>query len=166
MAGVFSHHAGEIPRGRVFDFLQARGHFFLRHIDIQPPFHNVEGDDIAGFHGCDRPALDGFRGDMSGHQAVCRAGESSVREQCDGIAQACTDDSSGHPKHFSHAGAAGWSFVSNDDDIAGLDLSGLYGFEGIFLALVHFRWPAEMQNGMAGNFDDAALWSQVALENN
>ena len=115
-----------IARRRVFDLLQAGGQFLLRHVDVQPTFHDVERDDIPVFTAAIGPPSDGLRGDMSGHQTVRGTGESSVGEQRDGIANPAPTIAAVTPS-ISRMPGPGWSFVSNDDDITCFDLPGLHG---------------------------------------
>ena len=58
---------------------------------------------------------------MAGHQAVRRAGEAAVGEQCDRLAQAFADQRRGDAEHLAHARPADRPLVADDDHVARLD---------------------------------------------
>ena len=165
MAGIFPHHSRKISGGRILHFFEPCRKFLLGECDVQSPLCDVEGNDIAVLHGTDRAAFDSFRRHMSCHQTMRRSGKPPIGEECDRIAKSCPDDGGGHAQHFSHARATGRPFVPNDDHIAGFDLSGLHGHEGIFFAIKHLGGPSEIHDGMAGDFDHASFRREIAFEN-
>ena len=81
----------------------------------------VEGDDVAVADGGNRPAGHGFGGDVPGHQAARGAGEATVGQQGDRVAETRAHDRRGDAEHLAHARTALGAFVTNDDDVAGLD---------------------------------------------
>jgi len=47
-----------------------------------------------------------LRGNVAGHETMCGARKSTVREQRDGIAQTRADQRGGNREHFTHSRAA------------------------------------------------------------
>ena len=110
-------------------------------------------------------AVGRFRRDVADGRAAGGAGEPAVRDERDFLVEACARDGGGRREHLSHAGAAGGTFVPDDDDVAGFDLLAVDGLDGLFLTLEdagralvdeHFRSDG-------ASLDDTAVRSEVAV---
>ena len=95
------------------------------------------------------------------------AGETAVRDQGYAVVQAHAGQCTGGCEHFAHARATLGSFETDDDDIAGMDLTAKNRFGHFFftvkdagraLVLHHLR-----QDGAF--FDDTTVLSQIAFQN-
>jgi hypothetical protein len=69
--------------------------------------------------------------------------ESTVGHEPDGCAEARTLQGPGDMQHLAHARAALRALVSNDNEVARLDLAALDSHERLFLAVEYTRSPAE-----------------------
>ena len=144
-AAYSSHDPGDSAGRRVFDFfsreaislcvmLTSSRRFTMSKVMTSPVFTAAIG-----------PPSDGLRGDMSGHQSVRRAGEPSVGEQRDGIAQPLHRRSQPSRRAFPaclvHRMVPSYRMTTTSP---AFDLPGLHGFEGILFALKHLGRSAEM----------------------
>ena len=84
-----------------------------------------------GHHG---GAMDGGEEALDAEEeALGIARKPAIGEQRDVLAQTLADQSAGNPQHFAHAGAAAWTFIADDDDVAARDAVFLDGGKCIFL---------------------------------
>ena len=102
---------------------------------------------------------------MACHEATGCAGEASVGQESDGVAQ-CRDsfDCGGDGEHLAHAGAALGAFVADDEDVAGVDLSVLYRLVAVLFVLEDAGGAGVVQALVPGDLDDAAVGREIAAQ--
>src|SRR5690606_15771920 len=105
-----------------------------------------------------------FRRNVADAEAARAAREATVGQQGNRFAEAGADQRAGHTQHLAHAGAAAWSFVADDDDIARDDPALSDGVHRLFLTLENAGRTAMTVAVGSGDLDDAALGRQIALE--
>ena len=127
---------------------------------------DVDGDDIPLLHQADVAAAGSLGGDMADGGAAGGAGEPAVGDEGHFLVQTHAGDGRGGVEHLPHARAALGAFVADDDHVAGHDLAGVDGGDGVLLAVKdpggafvdhHFC-------GHGGLLHHAAVGSQVALQ--
>ena len=101
------------------------------------------------------PAHVCFRRDVADDEAVAAAGETSVCDERDILAETAAHDGRGGRKHFAHSGPAFRPFVANDDDVALLDRAVEDRCERRFFALKHQRAAGECQPSLPEIFATA-----------
>src|SRR5436190_13136805 len=100
---------------------------------------------------------------MPNHQTSGCTGEPAVCHQTDFVAESFTVQSAGNCEHFAHTGTTSWTFIPNDDDVAGLDLTLEDRLHRIFFAFKDTRRPLELYIVYTRYFHDAAFRRQIAL---
>ena len=114
--GVFGQHAmGDFGFGRC----PAGAACIEIGIGFDDAACGIDDDSIAIAQQPYRAATDRFRRDMADDKAVARAAEAAIGHQGNLIAEPASDQGRGDGEHLAHAGAAGRTFVADDDDVAG-----------------------------------------------
>src|SRR5262249_34471109 len=93
-----------------------------------------------------------------------RAGETPVGDEGDRVAEAVADEGPGDRQHLAHAGAAARALVANDDDVAGLNATGLHGGESRLLSVEDAGEPLVARAAGAGELDHATLGRERPAE--
>ena len=132
---VFGHDAAGETRSRRFPVGETLFDLLGGQFDVERAVGNVKDDDVAVGDGGNRTAVRCFGCHVPRHQAVRRATETAIGEQSDGVAESCANQSGGDGQHFAHAGAAFWSFITNDHDIARIDFIFVDFSEGCLFAV-------------------------------
>src|SRR5690606_36144269 len=83
---------------------------------------------------------------MTDRQARGAPREAPVGDQCAGSAQPLRFQIARGVKHFLHPGTALWPFVTNDDNVARLDLSGQNPGDRRILAFIDLRRTGELED--------------------
>src|SRR5437879_571968 len=130
---------------------------------MQLPVGNVEHDDVPVCDCCYRPAVRGFGRDMPSHEPVGGAGETTVSEESDGIAETGAYQSGGNGEHLTHARAAFGALVTNDHYIPSLNDAFIDGGKSCFFVVKHASGAAEILQVVAGNFYDTAIRSEISF---
>ncbi len=100
---------------------------------------------------------------MADHEAVRRAAEAAVGDQCHVVAEPAAYERRRHREHLAHARAAGRPFIADHDHVTGLDRALLHGAECIFFAIEYARRTSEFQSALARQFQYAAFAREVAI---
>ena len=79
---------------------------------------NVDGDRVALFDERDRSAERRFWCDVRHHEAVRRAGEATVGDQRNGVAEPLANEGGGDGEHLTHPWSADRTFVANHHHVA------------------------------------------------
>src|SRR5437867_7973488 len=95
---------------------------------------------------------------------MSRAGEAAVGQQTDFVSKSFAVKCPCNGEHLAHAGSALWSFIANDDDIAGLDLPFHNRVEGVLFTLEDASRSFEPQNSHPGDFYYGALRREIAFQ--
>ena|SRR6266498_2480740 len=93
-----------------------------------------------------------------------RTREAAVGQQTDFISEPFAMKGACNSEHLPHAGSASGSFITNDDDIAGLDLTPHDGLESILFALENAGGSFKPQNPHAGHLHHAAFGCEIAFQ--
>src|ERR1700749_1564516 len=100
---------------------------------------------------------------MPGHQAAGGSAETPVGEEGYRFGErGDAFDRCGDGEHLAHAGAAAWSFVADDEDVVGVDLSGFDGGVEFVLGVEDARGAGMVDALVAGDLDDGAVGGEVA----
>ena len=102
---------------------------------------------------------------MADDEAVRAAGETAVGDQRDVFSQTRSHDRGGRRQHFGHARTAFRAFVTDDDNVALLDLAALEALQHVLLTIVYARRPREAQAFLAGDLGHRAAGREVAAQN-
>src|SRR3989442_2487714 len=109
-------------------------------VDLQPTRLRIDGDRVAFFDERDCSAYCCLGRNMSYDDAIRAAGKSSIGDQADRITESGADDRGGWRQHLAHAGTALRPFVTNDDNVAGLDCSGKDCLQTVLFRVEYPRW--------------------------
>jgi hypothetical protein len=101
---------------------------------------------------------------VADHEAVGAAGETSVGDEGDSLAEALAHDSTGGSEHLAHTGSALGSFVADDDDVAVLDLAVEDAAKGGLFGFVDDGLAGEGVALLAGDLGDGAFRGEVAAQ--
>src|SRR2546423_9836677 len=104
------------------DRRKALAQLIHRDVEIEYTLLGIDHDRVAVADRRDGSADRGLRRDVTDHVTVRRAGEAAVGDERDLVAEALANDRAGHAQHLAHAGAALRSLVTDDHDVAFLDL--------------------------------------------
>ena len=103
---------------------------------------------------------------MTDHKSTRGAAKTAVCHQCYGVTQALSHDRTRDSQHLAHSGSAAWAFVANHDNVAGIDFVLQNSRFGSLFGIEDTRGAGLGGAVQARNFNDAALWSERALQNN
>jgi hypothetical protein len=137
--------------------LETRGDFRGIDFEVDDPTGDVDKNGIAFLNDGDGSAVGSFGGDVGDHETVGGAAEASVGDEGDAFGEAGSDDGAGNAEHLTHAGSTTRTFITNDDDVSGLDATLGNGGHGVFFAFEDAGGAVMEQFVMPGEFDDAAL---------
>ena len=133
--------------------------------DVELEVVEVDFDGVAVLDGGDGAADCGFGAYVSDDGAVGAAGEASVGDEVDLLAEALSDECAGDGEHLSHAGSAFGAFVADDDDVASFDLSPLERGRDLLFLVEHLGWAGESSAELvSGDLEHAAIGCEVAVE--
>jgi len=118
MGGVFGQHASAVTGLGLLPFCQSRGDFFFRDTKGERVIDGVNCDGVSVFYDGQRAAVECLGSDVTDHETVRAAGEASVGDERDILAETASHHGTGGGKHFAHAGSAARSLVADDDHVA------------------------------------------------
>ena len=135
VVGVFGEDAAREDGGAALEGFAAAGEFAGGDFEIELMGEGVDGDGVAIFHEGERAAEVGLGRDVADDEAARAAGEATVGDERDVVAEAAAHDGAGGGEHFAHAGSAFGPFVADDDDVTLFDFVGEDGLERGFLGI-------------------------------
>src|SRR5450830_723614 len=103
---------------------------------------------------------------MTNHQTRGTTRETAISEQGASLAESLRLDVGSRIQHFLHTRPPLWTFVTNDDDVAGMHCVAQNGGDGSVLAFEYTRLAGELQDAFihAGGLDDATLLGNIAVQ--
>src|SRR5262249_61493325 len=93
-----------------------------------------------------------------------RAGEASVGDEDDGLAEAGADHGRSDAQHLAHPWAARWAFVANHEHVAGSDAARPHAVAARLFAVEDARRAAMTAAARRRDFDERALRRKVAAK--
>src|SRR5688572_19842270 len=102
---------------------------------------------------------------MADHEAVGGAGETAVCEWPGFVSESFTVKSAGDGEHLAHAGPAARTFITNDDDVTGVDFAGHDRGHCILLTFEDARRSFHAQVFDSGNLYNCAIRREIAFQN-
>ena len=118
---VFSEHTRAITKRGRFPLRTASRKFFGSDVEIDAVCGGLDRDFVTFVNEGNAAAYSCFRSYVADNHSIGAAGKAAVGNECDGIAEAGTNQSGSGGKHFAHARAAFRTFVANHDYVAGLN---------------------------------------------
>ena len=100
---------------------------------------DIDFDDIALLQQTKGASCRRFGADMTDGCATACAAETPVCNQCNAFIQLHPCQSTRRIQHFTHTGTALGTFVSDDNNISGMDAACVDGCDGILFAVKHTR---------------------------
>src|SRR5438034_5126212 len=161
---VFGQHATRIPRRRRFPARAAPRQFHFANVELDEQLVGIDRDRIAFFDQVDVSAGISLGRNVADHDAPRAAGEASVGDEADRLAQALPDERRSRCRHLLHARAALGSFVADDDHIARLDLLGHDRLEAGRFGIEYARRSGDRGILEPGDLGYAAFRSEVAFQ--
>ena len=127
---------------------------------------DINFDDIALLQQTKGTACRRFGADMTDGCATACAAETPVCNQCNAFIQLHPCQSTRRVQHFTHTGATLGAFISDDNNISGMDAACVDGCDGILFAVKHTRRACMAQHfGVycAQNIQryQTAVWSAI-----
>src|SRR5688572_30032019 len=101
---------------------------------------------------------------MANRQAGCAAGETAIGQECTHFAEAFGFEVRSRVQHFLHPGTATWTLITNDDNVARLDLVSENRLNDTVLAFENPRRTREFQDAFIDTrgFDYTAVHCNIA----
>jgi hypothetical protein len=134
--------------------------------DVNNIVVGINSDGVAVADKTNGTALLGFRSDVTDQETVAAAGEATISDEGNVVAETVAHDGGAGLEHLRHTGATLGTLVADDDDglLALLESAGLEGFDEEVLGVEAAGLAGEDGTLLAGDLADGALGGEAAAE--
>src|SRR5450759_4503053 len=162
--GVFRQYAARVAgHGGLPGGATARN-FCIIHIELQQALLRIYGHRVTLVDQRNRAAHRCFRRNMPDHHAVSAAGETTIGDKADGIAQTFADDGRGGRQHLAHTGAALGAFITDDHHIARFYFTREDGFHARLFRIEHARRSGDLVQLDTGDLRHRTFRRKITLQ--